>query len=149
MKTKSTFLFLVFVLVIQTMHAQKSEILNNNNIVAMHQAKVSKNLIIQKINASTARFDMSVPGMLALESVKLPEAIMKVMLMASKPVDVLQNEQIIQMHQAGFSKRLIIQRIQAGPNKFNVTTDGLIQLRIAKVPEAITKVMINGNSKSK
>ncbi|MCF0051605.1 hypothetical protein MUK70_15230 [Dyadobacter chenwenxiniae] len=146
---KNAFLLMVLFLTITNLYAQKGEVLSNNNIVAMHQAKVSKSLIIQKINASTARFDMSVPGMLALESVKVPEAIMEVMLTASKPADVLQNEQIIQMHQAGFSKRLIIQRIQAGPNRFNVTTDGLIQLRIAKVPEAITKVMINGNSKSK
>jgi hypothetical protein len=149
MKMKSTFILLVFVLAFGSLYAQKSEVLNNDNVVAMHQAKVSGNLIIQKINMSKGHYDMSTPGLLALRSVKLPESIMEVMLSATKPTEVLQNEQIIQLHQAGFSKRFIIQKIQAGPTRFNVTTDGLIQLQIAKVPDSITKVMINGNSRSK
>lgn len=146
---RRTFILLVLLFLFQTSYAQKDEVLNNDNIVAMHQAKVSGNLIIQKINLSKGRFDMSTPGLLALRSVKLPESIMEVMLAATKPTDLVQNEQIIQLNQAGFSKRFIIQKIQAGPTRFNVTTDGLIQLRLAKVPEAITKVMINGNARAK
>jgi len=149
MKMKNAFILFIFFLTCQTLLAQKSEVLNNDNIVAMHLAKVSGNLIIQKINSSTTRFDMSTPGLLGLKSVKIPESIMEVMLSATKPAEVLQNEQVIQLNQAGFSKRFIIQKIQAGTNRFNVTTDGLIQLRIAKIPEAVTKVMINGNARTK
>ncbi|KQS33803.1 hypothetical protein [Dyadobacter sp. Leaf189] len=146
---KTAFLFIAFILAVQNLYGQKAEVLRNDDVVAMHQAKVSANLIKQKINMSERRFDMSVPGLLALKSVKLPEPIIEVMLTSTTPIDLMQNEHVIQLHNAGFSKRLIIQKIQAGPSRFNVTTDGLIQLRIAKVPEAITKVMINGNSKSK
>ena len=146
---KTAFLFMAFILAVQNLYGQKAEVLRNDDIVAMHQAKVSANLIKQKINMSERRFDMSVPGLLALKSVKLPEPIIEVMLTSTTPIDLMQNEHVIQLHNAGFSKRLIIQKIQAGPSRFNVTTNGLIQLRIAKVPEAITKVMINGNSKSK
>ncbi len=140
---------MAIILAVQNLYGQKAEVLRNDDVVAMHQAKVSANLIKQKINMSERRFDMSVPGLLALKSVKLPEPIIEVMLTSTTPIDLMQNEHVIQLHNAGFSKRLIIQKIQAGPSRFNVTTDGLIQLRIAKVPEAITKVMINGNSKSK
>ncbi|WP_439556467.1 hypothetical protein [Dyadobacter sp.] len=146
---KTAFLFMAIILAVQNLYGQKAEVLRNDDVVAMHQAKVSANLIKQKINMSERRFDMSVPGLLALKSVKLPEPIIEVMLTSTTPIDLMQNEHVIQLHNAGFSKRLIIQKIQAGPSRFNVTTDGLIQLRIAKVPEAITKVMINGNSKSK
>lgn len=146
---KKTLTLIAFLFAFHSLLAQKGEVLNNTNIVAMCQAKVSDRLIIQKINMSKARFDMSVPGLLSLKSVKVPEPIMEVMLAATSPSDVLINENIIQMYQAGFSKKFMIQRIQAGPNRFDVTTDGLIQLRIAKVPEAVTKVMITGNAKSR
>ncbi|KQS27656.1 hypothetical protein [Dyadobacter sp. Leaf189] len=149
MKMKSVFLLLVLMAVTHLSFAQTGETLTNNSIVSMYQANVSGKLIIQKINLSKGKFDMSVPGLLALKSVKLPEPIMEVMLASTTPTDVLKNENIIQLCQAGFSKRFIIQRIQAGPNKFNVTTDGLIQLQVAKVPEAITKVMMTGPGKSR
>ncbi|PQA56358.1 hypothetical protein [Siphonobacter curvatus] len=108
----------------------------------MNQAKASKNLIIEKINTASVHFDMTVSGMLALKSVGISEGIMEAMLAVTHPSDVLQNEQIIQLYQAGFSRRLITQRIQAGGTQFNTSTDGVIQLKTAKVPEPIIKVMM-------
>ncbi|MDQ1089782.1 hypothetical protein [Siphonobacter sp. SORGH_AS_1065] len=121
---------------------QAQEILTNQNIIAMDQAKASRRLIVEKINNSMGQFDMSVPGMLALKSVNIAEGIIEAMLAVTKPNDILTNENIIQLYNAGFSRKLITQRIQAGATQFNTSTDGVIQLKTAKVAEAIIKVMM-------
>lgn len=143
---KKFYLFLSLILLSVAANAQ--EVLTNQSIVAMNQAKVSRNLIVEKINISRCQFDLSSTGLLGLKSVDVPESVMETMLAVTRPVDVLTNEDVIQLYQGGLSRKLITQKIQAGPSRFNVNTDGVIQLKTAKVPEPIIKVMMTGGSPS-
>jgi hypothetical protein len=122
------------------------EVLTNQNVVAMNQAKLSRSLIIEKINISRCQFDMSTSGLVSLKSVDLPESVMEAMLSVTRPTDVITNEDVIRLYQAGLSRKLITQKIQSGSTRFNVNTEGVIQLKTAKVPEPIIKVMMTGGS---
>lgn len=134
------YIYLLVYLVFTSATAQ--EVLTNQSIIAMNQAKVSRSLIIEKINISQCRFDMSTSGLLSLKSVDVPESIMEAMLAVSRPTDVLSNEDVIRLNQAGLGRKLLTQKIQAGSTRFNVSTDGMIQLKVAKVPEGIIKIMM-------
>lgn len=138
---KSVYLFIILLSgIVQNAWAQ--EVLTNQSIVAMNQAKVSRSLIIEKINISRCQFDMSANGLLSLKSIDVPESIMEAMLAVTRPTDVLNNEDVIRLTQAGLGRKLLTQKIQAGSTRFNVSTDGMIQLKVAKVPEAIIKIMM-------
>lgn len=128
--------------------AQAQEVLTNQSILAMNQAKASRSLIVDKINSSSCRFDMSTLGLMGLKSADLPESIMEAMLAVTRPTDLMHNEEVIRLYQAGLSRGLIIKKIQAGPTQFNVTTDGVIQMKTAKIPEQIIKVMMTGGAGS-
>ena len=57
--------------------------------------------------------------------------------------DVLTNESVIGMVQAGLAENVIIQKIRASPRKFDTSTDGLIKLKAAGVPDKIVEAMIS------
>lgn len=137
---------LLFLIAFVTIHRQTQEVLTNQSILALDQARVSRSLIVEKINSSTCRFDVSTPGLMSLKTANLPESIMETMLAVTRPTDVMHNEEVIRLYQAGLSRGLIIKKIQAGTTQFNVTTNGVIQLKTAKVPEQIIKVMMTGGT---
>lgn len=142
-----TLLFL-FIFFISVTFCQGQDILTNQSIIALNQAKASRSLIVEKINSSTCQFDMSTLGLMSLKSVGLAESIMEAMLAVTRPTDVLHNEEVIRLYQAGLSRQLITKKISAGPTQFNVSTEGVIQLKTAKVPEQIIKVMMTGGTSS-
>jgi hypothetical protein len=57
--------------------------------------------------------------------------------------DVLTNDSVIGMVKAGLADSVIIQKIRASPQKFDTSTDGLIKLKHAGVPDKIVEAMIS------
>lgn len=135
---------LIFFFLRLSLLCQAQDVLTNQNVIALNQAKASRSLVIEKINTSTCRFDMSTLGILSLKGINLPESIMEAMLAVTHPTDVLHNEEVIRLYQAGLSRQLITKKILAGPTQFDVSTAGVIQLKTAKVPEPLIKVMMTG-----
>jgi hypothetical protein len=62
--------------------------------------------------------------------------------------DVLTNEGVIGMVKAGLAESVIIQKIRASQQKFDTSTDGLIKLKAAGVPDKIVEAMISGGAPS-
>lgn len=60
--------------------------------------------------------------------------------------DVLTNDSVIGMVKAGLAENVIIQKIRASPRKFDTSTDGLIKLKAAGVPDKIVEAMISGGA---
>jgi hypothetical protein len=60
--------------------------------------------------------------------------------------DVLTNDSVIGMVKAGLAESVIIQKIRASPRKFDTSTDGLIKLKAAGVPDKIVEAMISGGA---
>jgi hypothetical protein len=63
--------------------------------------------------------------------------------------EVLNNQHITDMLKAGFSKELIISKIENSDCKFNTSTQALIELKKQRVPEDIITAMLNKNSGKK
>jgi hypothetical protein len=60
--------------------------------------------------------------------------------------DILTNENVISMVKAGLAESVIIQKIRASWRKFDTSTDGLIKLKAAGVPDRIVEAMISGGA---
>ena len=58
--------------------------------------------------------------------------------------EVLTNESVIEMVKAGFSEAVILAKIRASPGKFDTSTDALVKLKAAKVPDKVVEAMIAG-----
>lgn len=56
--------------------------------------------------------------------------------------DTLTNQKIVKLFKAGFSKEILKSKIQSSPSKFDVTTDGLINLKRSGVPDDVINMMI-------
>jgi hypothetical protein len=60
--------------------------------------------------------------------------------------DVLTNDSVMAMVKAGLAESVIIEKIRASPRKFDTSTDGLIKLKAAGVPDKIVEAMISGGA---
>lgn len=60
--------------------------------------------------------------------------------------DTLTNEKIIKLYKAGFSKETLKSKIQNSSNSFDVSIEGMLELKKAGVPEDIINVMVTSNS---
>src|SRR5881392_360271 len=60
-------------------------------------------------------------------------------------IEILTNERVITMVQAGLQPTIIINKIRASKTNFNISTDELIRLKQARVPDDVVNVMINPN----
>jgi hypothetical protein len=60
--------------------------------------------------------------------------------------DALTNDSVIGMVKAGLAESVIIQKIRASPRKFDTSTDGLIKLKAAGVPDKVVEAMISGGA---
>jgi len=60
--------------------------------------------------------------------------------------EVLTNDSIIGMVKAGLPESVIIPKIRASERKFDTSTDGLIKLKAAKVPDKVIEAMITGGA---
>lgn len=60
--------------------------------------------------------------------------------------EVLTNDSVIGMVKAGLSESVIISKIRTSERKFDTSTDGLIKLKGAKVPDKVIEAMISGDA---
>jgi hypothetical protein len=58
--------------------------------------------------------------------------------------DMLTNESVIGMVKAGLGEGIIVQKIRASARKFDTSTDGLLKLKAAGVPDKVIEAMIGG-----
>lgn len=135
------------ILLSNVLYAQ--EILSNENIISLTTAKVAKNLIVDKIKSGTGNFDMSAAGLVELKKAKVVDGVMEEMMLATNPMPLVRNEDIITMHQGGVSKGVIIKKIQYSETKFDLNTDALIALKTAKIPDPIVTVMMEPKKAAK
>ncbi|MBI3637147.1 MAG: hypothetical protein HY216_13205 [Candidatus Rokubacteria bacterium] len=64
----------------------------------------------------------------------------------SSAQEVLTNDSIVGMVKAGLPESVIISKIGASGRKFDTSTDGLIKLKAAKVPDKVIEAMITGGA---
>jgi hypothetical protein len=60
--------------------------------------------------------------------------------------EVLTNQTIIQLHKAGLGKNVIKSKIQSSPCNFDLSTDGLIALKKASIPDEVIAAMLTKSS---
>ena len=58
--------------------------------------------------------------------------------------EVLTNDGVIKMVKAGLAESVIIQKIRTSQKKFDTSTDGLIKLKTAGVPDKVIEAMVGG-----
>ena len=121
---------------------QAQEIITNQSVLNMHQNKVSSNLIVSKIRASRSNFDVSTNGLLQLLSAKLSDSVIEAMMQSTTMTDILTNTDIINLREANMSRKLMTQKINSSRAQFDMSTNGLIQLKNGKVPDGIQKIMM-------
>jgi len=124
-----------------------AEVLTNQTVVQMVLGKLPKDLVMAKIQATAADFDLSVSGLIGLHTNKVPSDVMKAMMTKAGPkasAEVLTNESVIQLVAAKLPKDVIMAKIQASKRYFDTTTDGLVSLNANKVPKDIIQVMFAG-----
>jgi hypothetical protein len=131
-------------LVAFTSNAQ--DVLTNQSIIALCEAKVAKGVILQKINSSKSNFDVSTSGLVLLKTAKVPDVITENMLAVTSSRETIMNEDIIRLAEAKVAKNVILKKIRTSSNKFDLSTEGLIRLKAAKVPDVIVKSMMVGGS---
>lgn len=68
-----------------TTHLSAAETLTNNDVIALHQAGLSADVIVQKITASTCRFTTDTDALIALKAAGVPDAIVTAMLRSTTP----------------------------------------------------------------
>lgn len=142
---KSAFLLVVFFCVL-ALNTKAQETLTNQSIISLVTAKVSNTIITSKIKSSANNFDLSTSGMTELKNQKVSESIMEEMIMASKKLPPMKNEDVIALFKNKIGKNTILKKMSLSACNFDTGTDALIALKNAGVPESITKVMMNPNS---
>lgn len=68
-----------------TTHLSAAETLTNTDVIALHQAGLSSDVIVQKISASTCRFTTDTESLIALKKAGVPDAVVTAMLRATAP----------------------------------------------------------------
>jgi hypothetical protein len=64
--------------------AAMTDIMTNNDVITLNNAKVSKSIITEKIRRGKNNFNTSVDGLIALREAKLSDSLIKEMMSAPK-----------------------------------------------------------------
>lgn len=123
-------------------HVFAQESITNKDIIMMKTSKMSDDIVITKITSSTCDFDLTTSGILELKNAKITDKVVKEMLTASPTEEVMTNDDVINMYQSKISIPIILAKIDVTAHDFDVSPDGLIKLRTAKVPKNIVKKMM-------
>ena len=118
------------------------EIINNQSIITLIRAKVARDLVLDKIKASASQFNMSTNGLVELKQANVPDPIVDAMMLASSPLPTLRNQDIIDLYLGGVSRDVITKKIQYSETSFNLSTDDIVALKTARVPDQLVKVMM-------
>lgn len=124
------------------LHASAQETLTNQSIITLIKAKISRDLVLDKIKASPSRFNMSTNGLVELRQAVVPDPIIDAMMLASSPLPTMRNQDIIDLYASGVSRDIITKKIQYSETSFNLSTDDIVALKMAKVPDQLVKVMM-------
>ena len=133
-----------------------SEVLSNATVVQMVSAKLSKDLILGKINSARPGFDLSSTGIMSLISFKVDQGIIKQMLQVADNArrsgtapstlvgldEVLTNEIVVKMLGDKVPKPLVLQKMQMSRTAFDVSAGGMVSLKTSKVPDDVIKAML-------
>ena len=125
-----------------TLVAHAQELLKNQHIMTLVKARVDRELILDKIKSSSSQFNMSTNGLVELRQAAVPDNIVDAMLLASSPLPTLRNQDIIDMYLGGVSREVITKKIQYSETSFSLTTDDMVALKTARVPDQLVRVMM-------
>lgn len=118
------------------------ETLTNQSIISLSQAKISKELIIDKIKASKCQFSMNTSGMIELAKASVKDQVIDAMMLATSQLPIVRNQDVVDMYNGKVPKDVITKKIQYSDCDFSTTTEAMIQLKVAKIPEQLVKVMM-------
>jgi hypothetical protein len=118
------------------------ETLNNQSIISLSQAKISKELIIDKIKASKCQFSMNTSGMIELAKASVKDQVIDAMMLATSQLPIVRNQDVVDLYNGKVPKDVITKKIQYSDCDFSTTTEAMIQLKVAKIPEQLVKVMM-------
>jgi hypothetical protein len=135
-------LYLLVCLIAISTTAVAQEVINNQSIITLVRAKVARDLIIDKIKASASQFNMSTNGLIELKQASVPDQLVDAMMLASSPLPTLRNQDIIDLYSGGVSRDIITKKIQYSETSFILSTDDIVALKTARVPDPLVKVMM-------
>lgn len=149
MKLSGLFIALVagYMLALHPVAAQEK--LTNQNIIALSEAKVSSQIIAGKIKSSVNTFDLSTNAIIDMKARKGSDGIILEMMLAAGKLPEMTNGDVILLWNNKVSKGLILDKIKHSPRNYDTSTDGLIALKAAKIPDAIIKAMMNPPAEEK
>jgi len=122
--------------------AFSQEAMSNKDIISMHTAKISDDIVITKIVTAKCSFDLTASGIIALNISKVSAKIIKAMFAASPPTDNIGNEDVLNMTNSKVPEDVIRFKILSSPHNFDITPDGLIKLKAGKVSKNVMKDML-------
>ena len=132
-----------------------SEVLTNQDVIGMTSAKLSKDLLIAKINTTRNSFDVTVHGLIALQQGRVNQDVMRSMLTLaadpklgtpSRKAEVLDNQSVVTLITGKVPKAVILSKIQSTKANFDVSSSGLVSLTQAKVPQDVIRAMVAKSS---
>jgi hypothetical protein len=139
--------FLFFILIRLKLNAQ--EILTNQSVISLSQAKISADIIIDKIKSSNTKFDLSTQGTIDLTKAQIRENILETMLLSSTNMPILTNKDIIELYTVKVSRSIIQKKIQYSESNFDSSSEGLVELKLAKIPDQLVGAMLNPQKAAK
>jgi hypothetical protein len=126
--------------------AAGAEVLTNESVVQMVVGKVPKDLILAKIQSTSTAFDVTANGLVSLYQRKVPTDMMKAMIQASagnpENKELLTNAAVVSMVASGLPRDIITAKILSSKPGYDLTTDGLVNLNLNKVPQPVVKAMM-------
>lgn len=128
--------------------AKAQETLTNRDIISLVTVKMAPKLIIAKIQGSKNNFLLGAAEIIALKNEKVSDPVIEEMLLACTALPVVKNDDVIQMTQAGVSKKIILKKIGLSGGEFNTSTDALIALKTAKVEDAVINAMMTPSART-
>lgn len=142
MKKATILLLMISLIFSNTLKIKAQETLNNQSIISLSQAKISKELIIDKIKASKCQFVMNTSGMIELAKASLKDQVIDAMMLATSQLPIMRNQDVIDLYNGKVPRDVITKKIQYSDCDFSTTTEAMIQLKNAKIPDQLVKVMM-------
>jgi hypothetical protein len=135
----------------QQQQTDDSEVLSNESIISMFEAKMPKKIILSKIETTKNDFDMSSDAIISLTEKKLGEEIILTMFNALKDkrntLEVMTNEVVTEMFVKKVSKKVILAKIKESSGNYDLTTEGLIKLTTDKIPSDIQMAIMDAKKR--
>jgi hypothetical protein len=142
MKNITILLLMITLIFLNSLTIKAQETLTNQSIISLSKAKISKGLIIDKIKVSKCQFTMNTSGMIELANASVKDQVIDAMLLATSQLPIVRNQDVIDLYKGKVPKDVITKKIQYSDCDFSTTTEAMIQLKSAKIPDQLVKVMM-------